>query len=357
MRPELIDSQSFTIGKLPKTELHVHLRGSIPHQTIQQLINKYSVERIWKKIPLQYKILFKSSPKIREFVKAKDPRKDVSKLYEFDSFDQFLIQYFFLGFFIRESQDFCLLVRDVVSSLKEQNIIYAEITFTLREYSRLGLTFDDFSYSFDEADKISGIKVRWLVDLVRDRGPRAALLLLKKVISWGDSRVIGITLGGSEHRFPARLFPKVYKVAKDAGLHLTIHAGEAAGPRSVWDAVKLLNVERIGHGVRSIEDPKLVEYLAENKIPLEVCVTSNLKTKIYPSYEAHPVRKLYKAGIPLTINSDDPTFFGSNLNNEYKILKQIGFTNAELRDLIKNGFRYAFLPEADKALYLKAPKS
>ncbi|MCK4353285.1 adenosine deaminase [candidate division WOR-3 bacterium] len=336
---------------LPKAELHLHLRGAMQQKTLTQLIKKYSVQKIWDKMPIKYKILFNTSPHIREFVKQSN--HDIAKIYNFKSFKQFLIHYCFLSFFIREREDLQLLINDVVTSLKNQNIVYVEIMIGLIEYLWKGLTFDDFSYCFDQASKIPGIKIQWIVDLVRDTRPKKAYSLLKEIIAWKDKNVVGITLGGSEQLFPAKRFKKVYSLAKSAGLKLTIHAGEVCGPQSVWDSIKLLGVERIGHGVQSIKDPKLVEYLSVNKIPLEICITSNIKTKVYSSYKAHPIKKLYEAGIPITINSDDPAFFDTNLNNEYNILQNLGFSNNEIIELVENGFRYAFLPEATINSYLR----
>jgi adenosine deaminase len=136
-------------------------------------------------------------------------------------------------------------------------------------------------------------------------------------------------------------------LAREAGLRRTVHAGEGLGPESVWGAIRELEVERIGHGVRSIEDPALVRHLAENKIPLEVCPTSNLWTGIYPSYQAHPLKALHEAGVPLSINTDDPGFFGTSLSAEYEHASEMGLSEAAIREIMRNGFRHAFLPEGD----------
>jgi adenosine deaminase len=194
--------------------------------------------------------------------------------------------------------------------------------------------------------------VQWIADLVRDFGADTCLELLNDLIAQDCRSLVGITLGGAEHRFPPEQFERVYATARDAGLRLTIHAGEALGPESVWNALEL-GVERIGHGVRSIEEPALVRHLAERRIPLEVCPTSNLRTGIYPSYSAHPLEALYVAGVPVTINSDDPTFFGTTLIDEYLHMHEAGIAQDDLYEMLKNGFRYAFLPQTEREKYLE----
>ena len=133
---------------------------------------------------------------------------------------------------------------------------------------------------------------------------------------------------------------------------MTIHAGEALGPQSIWDALQILGAERIGHGVRAIEDPSLVNYLAKNNIPLEVCLTSNIRTGIFSSYETHPVKALFETKVPITINSDDPTFFGTNLIDEYLHANTVGLSDGDIFNIIKNGFMYAFLPKKEIQRYL-----
>ena len=195
--------------------------------------------------------------------------------------------------------------------------------------------------------------MQWIVDLVRDFGPESALAQLRELIGLASPAVMGITLGGSEDCFPAGEFREVYALAREHGLRLSVHAGEALGPESVWEALESLRPERIGHGVRAVEDPALVAHLAAERIPLEVCPTSNIFTGAYPSLEAHPVRALFEAGIPITINSDDPTFFHTTLADEYACLPALGFSDRDLLKLLRNGFRYAFLPQDQINGYLR----
>ncbi len=185
--------------------------------------------------------------------------------------------------------------------------------------------------------------MQWIVDLIRDSGPEWALGHLREILARKSPAVMGITLGGSEDCYPQEAFAEVFALAREHGLRRSVHAGEALGPESVWSALKALAPERIGHGVRAIEDPRLVAHLAEAQIPLEVCPTSNIFTRAYASYAEHPVKKLFDAGVPITINSDDPTFFRTTLTEEYAHVAARGFTRDQIGEVLRNGFRYAFL--------------
>jgi adenosine deaminase len=160
---------------------------------------------------------------------------------------------------------------------------------------------------------------------------------------------VALGLGGSERRFPPRLFARTFERAHQAGLPCVPHAGEMAGPKSVWAALRLLHADRIEHGVRSIEDQKLVEFLGQRQIPLDVCPTSNICLGVYPDYKSHPLRRLWEAGLLITINSDDPPMFNTDLNREYQILiDEFGFDAEELEQASLNGLRASRLPQSDK---------
>jgi len=157
-----------------------------------------------------------------------------------------------------------------------------------------------------------------------------------------DQGVVALGIGGSEERGPAQWFGEVYRFARSEGLRLTAHAGESMGPESVWAALEL-GAERIGHGIRAVEDPALLQALVERDIPLEICVTSNLVTGVVKRVEEHPMRRLYDAGVAIVLNSDDPAMFRCTLVDEYRLAaRALGFTETELREIAENGFRYAF---------------
>jgi len=342
------------LQKIPKSELHVHLRGAMPVRVFTDLLNKYRIEELLEEAPERYTVLFKECENIRPFLSSRPWSVDeVSDLFRYETFDQFLATYCFTGHFFRDASDLRRLIAGVLRSLRSQNIVYAEIMISVIEYMWHGISLADIKTCLEETAESEGIRVQWIVDLVRDIGSEPALALLKEIVELDCTSIVGITLGGSEHLFPPDQFSEVYSTAHTHGLRLTVHAGEALGPESVWDALKILGVERIGHGVRAIEDESLVRYLAKNRIPLEVCPTSNVRTGIFPSYEAHPVKALFEAGVPVTINSDDPTFFGITLADEYAHVHALGVQDEGIFEMVRNGFRYAFIPEKEKERYLR----
>jgi aminodeoxyfutalosine deaminase len=158
----------------------------------------------------------------------------------------------------------------------------------------------------------------------------------------GNDGVVAIGIGGDEARGPAHLFAEVYAWARDRGLHLHAHAGESAGPESIWEALDI-GAERIGHGIAAARDPALLEHLKRNCIPLEICLTSNVMTACVPSLEQHPVRSLYEAGVPLTLHTDDPALFRCSLRGEFELAaERFGFSEVELQGIARNAFRFAF---------------
>lgn len=342
------------IETVPKSELHLHLRGAMPIEVFTDLLNKYANTDVFGDALEQHIERFNRYDNIRPFLARRRWSIDeASGLFRFESFDQFLATYGFTSYFIREIEDFRELVRGVLRSLKEQNIVYAEIMVTVVEYLRRGLPLEDLVAVLDEASASPEVRVQWIADLVRDTGSEATLALLTDIVELQCESVVGITLGGSEHQYPPAQFSDVYAAARDHGMRLTVHAGEALGPESVWDALILLQTERVGHGVRAVEDDSLVEHLAQNQVPLEICPTSNLRTGIYPSYEAHPAKKLFDSGVLVTISSDDPTFFGTTLADELLHVSDMGVDREGLYEIIKNGFTKSFLPEEQVRSYLE----
>ncbi len=339
----------------PKSELHVHLRGAMPREFFADLLRKYRPEDALAQAPPRYLELYQQFDNIRPFLHSRPGLGDrAGELFHYKTFDQFLATYLFTSHFIREIADFRSLIAAVRRRLEQQNVVYAEVTVSLVEYVNQGLALGNLLAALDEAAAEPGVRVQWIADLVRNIGPAETLDLLQKVLDQRPRGLAGITLGGSEHLFPPEPFREAYALARDHGLRLTVHAGEAAGPASVWGAIRALGVDRIGHGVRSIEDPSLVDYLAERQIPLEVCPTSNIVTGVYPSYGAHPVKKFHDAGVALTINTDDPSFFDTTLSEEYLHVQRLGVPEAGIVDMMKNGFRHAFLPQEEIERYLGA---
>lgn len=341
------------IETIPKSELHLHLRGAMPIEVFTELLNKYADFDVFCDAPERHLERFNRYDNIRPFLARRRWAVDeVSTLFRYDSFEQFLSTYSFTSYFIREIEDFRELVRGVLRSLKGQNIVYAEIMVTVVEYLRRGLALDDLAAVLDEASTHFEVRVQWIADLVRDTGSEAALALLEKIVGLRCESIVGITLGGNERLFPPAQFSAVYSTARNHGMRLTVHAGEALGPESVWDALNVLHTERVGHGVRAVEDDSLVQHLAQNQVPLEICPTSNLRTGIYQSYDAHPARELFDSGVPVVISSDDPTFFNTTLADELLHVRDMGVDQNGLYQIIKNGFTHSFLPEEQVQKYV-----
>lgn len=338
------------IRTLPKAELHVHLLGAVPRETFSRLVEARPPARALEGAPERHRWMFDRFPNIREFIASGGT--GLEGLFRFSSFEQFLATYCFSGYFVKTRADLSLLVGGVLDALAAEGVVYAEITVSAREQMNQGIPLEEIAGCLEGASRHPSVRVGWIVDLVRDFGPEAALDLVRQVVGLRSPHIVGITIGGSEHRFPPELFEGAYRLAREAGLRLTAHAGEGLGPESVRGALDVLGAERIGHGVRAAEDPALLRRLAESGVSLEVCPTSNLRTGIYPFYAAHPLRLLHRAGIPVTLSTDDPTFFGTTLCAEYARLAEMGLTGSDLLAVAENGFRHAFLPEADKARYL-----
>ena len=177
--------------------------------------------------------------------------------------------------------------------------------------------------------------------------------MLERALTTRSYGVIGLGLGGDEVNFPPELFQELFQRAGQSGLHLTAHAGEVCGPQSIWGAIRILGARRIGHGIHALEDPALVEYLRGGDIFLDVCPTSNVCTGAVPNLAAHPVRRLFDQGIPITLSSDDPAIFGTNLVQEYLLLaRHFSFSREELWQISLNGVRASFLPTVEKAALL-----
>lgn len=341
----------------PKAELHLHLRGAMPPSFFAELVERLPPEQALADAPARHRGLFENNRHLRPLLTASSGGKTatqagVASLYDFQTFEQFLASYLFTSYFFRTQDDFRRLIQAVRADLARQNIVYAEITVSLMEYMQRGTSLRELVEAMEEEAASGEPRTRWIVDLVRDFPAGATLAMLREIIAMAPASICGITLGGSEHRFPPALFKEHYRLARDHGLRLSVHAGEARGPESVWEAIRELEVDRIGHGVRAIEDPRLVEYLAERGMPLEICPTSNLRTGVYSSYEEHPVRELHLAGVPVSIHTDDPAFFGTTLTGEFTQLAKLGMADADLREILENGFRHAFLSPGEADSYL-----
>jgi aminodeoxyfutalosine deaminase len=315
--------------RMPKIELHIHLEGSIQPGTLIKLTRQNQI-----RLP------------------AED-ETSLTEIYRFSNFDKFLQTYLLITSCLRSQDDYQLIAYEYGCECARQNIRYAEVTFTIEtNMSITGLSWQEILKGLnagrDQAHKDFGVWWQWIFDIVRNV-PDTQETVLNIALAAREMGVIALGLGGSEDGFPPELFIDTFNHAKEMNLHRVPHAGEIAGPQSVWSALKLLHAERIGHGVRSIEDPELIEYLRTNSIPLEICPTSNVCLKVYPDYAHHPLRKLWDAGVFLTINSDDPPMFNTDLSNEYKVLvNEFGFSQSELEQISLNAIQASFLSQGEK---------
>jgi adenosine deaminase len=234
-----------------------------------------------------------------------------------------------------------------------QNIVYAEASFSPTDFERHGLTPQQLGNAIRRGlDRVPDTQVVLNVDLVRDSGPQRGSATLESVLEIAvEADVRGITIGGSEQDHPPEQFAAVYRRAADAGMRLTAHAGEAAGPASVWGAIRQLGVERIGHGVRSVEDPALVEYLVEHQVPLEVCPTSNIRTGVAPGWDDHPIHQLIAAGANVSISSDDPSLFDCSVASEFRTLS--GYGTKSMEQLTMAAIEAAWATEGERQVLVE----
>jgi aminodeoxyfutalosine deaminase len=243
-----------------------------------------------------------------------------------------------------------------MEQLKAENVLHAEVYVSVGVclWRKLDFEaiFEGLERGRERGEKDYGVSVLWIFDAVRQFGPGAAQDVFELAAKFRDRNVVGVGIGGDEQKAPPELFREQYAYAADHGLRLTAHAGESAGPESIWGALNL-GAERIGHGLTAHQDPELIEELAQRQIPVEICLTSNLRTGCCGKMADHPVRRYFDQGLMLTLNSDDPAMFGTTLNREYELAQaEFSFTDEHLRELARNSFEASFLPAEKKLKFL-----
>ncbi|HUB77146.1 MAG TPA: adenosine deaminase [Bryobacteraceae bacterium] len=299
------------ITQMPKAELHVHLEGSVEPETLHELDPAIAVE-------------------------------EYRGAYRYADFDAFLKAFAMVSKRLRTPDDYALITRRLLARLTSEHVQYAEIIVAAGVVLWKGQNFAPIFDAIHDAAAGSPVETRWILDAVRQFGVEPAMAVAKLAAERVNRGVVALGIGGSEARGPAEWFGDVFAFARDAGLHLTAHAGEGTSPDSIWAALKI-GAERIGHGISAICDEALMRHLRERDIPLEVCITSNVVTGVVKRVEDHPVRRLFDAGVPIVLNTDDPAMFGCTLVSEYRqAAERFGFSEAELRAVASNGFRYAW---------------
>jgi adenosine deaminase/aminodeoxyfutalosine deaminase len=278
--------------------------------------------------------------------------EEVEQLYSFQDFSGFLVAFKTVTELLRTPEDYELIVYRLMERLKAENVLHAEAYVSVGVCLWRKQNFDSILEGLERGrargQRDFGVSLLWIFDAVRHFGPEAAQKVAELAVRYKDRNVVGFGLGGDERRAAPELFRDVYAYGAEHGLRLTAHAGESAGPESIWGALNL-RIERMGHGLTAGRDPELVEELARRQIPVEVCITSNLRTGCCNSPAEHPVRRYFDHGLMVTLNTDDPAMFRTSLSQEYQLAQRdFGFTDEHLRELARNSFEASFLPAERK---------
>ena len=320
---------SLFIHTLPKAELHLHLEGSVTPQTLVELRRRHG----------------------RESTLA-----EAEGLYGYKDFLGFLMVFKTLTDDLETPDDYELITHRLTEQLKAENVLHAEVYVSvgvcLWRQLEFGAIFEGLERGRRRGEKDFGVSLLWIFDAVRQFGPDKAQSVFELAAKYRDRNVVGIGIGGDEQKGPPELFREQYAYAADQGLRLTVHAGENAGPESIWGALNL-GAERIGHGLTAGQDQELIEELAKRQIPIEICLSSNLRTGCCAKISDHSVRRYFDQGLMLTLNTDDPAMFGTSLTHEYELAQsEFGFTDEHLRELARNSFEASFLSAERKVYFL-----
>jgi aminodeoxyfutalosine deaminase len=323
------ESSSFVLS-LPKAELHLHLEGSIEPSTLLELRQRHGMEGA--------------------------SLVEVEQLYNYTDFKGFLSAFKDVTGHLRAPEDYELITYRLMERLKSQNVLHAEVIVSvgvcLWRKQDFAAIFEGMERGRQRGEKDFGLSLVWIFDAIRQFGAEKAQSVLDLAIQFRDRNVVAFGIGGDERAGPPEWFAGVYARAAEQGLHLTAHAGESAGPESIWGALNLI-AERIGHGLTAGQDPELIEELAERQVPIEICVTSNLRTGCCAELAQHPVRRYFDEGLMLTLNSDDPAMFRTSLAAEYALIQEaFDFSDEHLRELARNSFEASFLPPEKKIAFL-----
>jgi aminodeoxyfutalosine deaminase len=315
-----------SVATVPKAELHLHLEGSIQPSTVCALTARHGVT-------------------VTE--------QEVRRRYAYHNFLEFLETFKWVTSFLRDPQDYALITRDLAEHLLSQRVIYAEITISVGVMQlRKQRPESNFEAILAAAEPFEsrGLRMNWIFDAVRQFGAEAASRVVEAAKDCASKSIVAFGIGGDELSVPTKEFRPVYDQAAPLGLHRLIHAGEIGGPEKIREAVELLGVERIGHGIAAINDPALMDLLADRRIPLEICPQSNIRTgalalqlrRADARMEDHPLPALFRHGIPIVLSTDDPAMFHTTLHKEYEHAHRLGMTENELLRLAQMSFDFAF---------------
>jgi len=319
-----------SIANAPKAELHLHLEGAIDPATVCALTARHGLRLT---------------------------EAEVRARYAYRNFTEFIEAFKWVTSYLREPQDYALITTDLAEHLLTQNVVYAEVTLSIGVMLlRKQQPEANFAAILRASEPFAarGLRLKWVFDAARQFGAPEAMRVVEAARSCASKDIVAFGIGGDELSTPTHELRAVYDAAANLGLRRLIHAGEIGGPEKIREAVELLGAERIGHGIAAFHDRALMDLLADRRIPLEVCPTSNLRTgaldtqlrrKNVPLSD-HPLPRLLRHGVPVVLSTDDPAMFHTTLENEYRVAHSLGLTLTELQQLVANSHDFAFCPTA-----------
>jgi aminodeoxyfutalosine deaminase len=326
------DSLRAFIHALPKVELHVHLVGSAAVDTVLTLARRHPESGV------------------------PTDRAELARFFTFRDFPHFLEVYWAVQSMLRDRRDIHTLVTGLAADLARQNVRYAEVTVTPYNHVLDGMPGDELLAGLESGRAAAaerGVELAWCFDIPGEKGVVAGRETVVFALRERPEGLVSLGLGGPEVGVGRAMFAPFFTAAREAGLHSVPHAGETTGPATIWSAVHDLGAERIGHGTSCATDPALLAYLVEQRIAVEVCPTSNVRTRQVPSIAAHPIRRMLDHGLLVTLNTDDPPMFGATLEGEYlAVATTLGLRHAELAQLARNAVTCSFLGAEGKARIL-----
>lgn len=321
------------IKALPKAELHLHIEGTLSPALMWELAQKHGINLPFSSVC------------------------EIETAYQFSDLQSFLDLYYAGADVLRTEEDFYQLMQAYLQRCKENNIVHTEIMFDPQTHTHRGVPFDVFMTGFvraiDEAQEEWGVSVRLIMSFLRHLSEADAITTLHDAEPWYDI-IDAVGLDSSELGNPPEKFERVFSQARSIGFKIVAHAGEEGPPDYIWQAINLLNVDRIDHGVRCAEDKELMALIKHRQIPLTVCPLSNLKLKVIEDMATHNILELLEDGLLVTVNSDDPTYFGGFLNDNFTVLETaLGMNEQQCRQLVKNSFMASFLDDSEKQAWIQ----
>jgi adenosine deaminase/aminodeoxyfutalosine deaminase len=329
------DSMLQFIASLPKAELHIHLEGAVEPKILSRLATRHQTAL------------------------AVGGDRAVLALYSTKTFPEFIESFKTVCQHLRSPADYEFVTYRALRKLAQQGVRYAEIILAagviIWKGEDIVAMFTGVDAGARKAREEFGIRAQWIFDVVRQFPLDEAWTVARTAAALRNRGVVALGIGGDEAAAPAEDFREVFEFARTQGLRVVAHAGETVGPESIWSAIQQLGAERIGHGLTAAQDPALLDRLASDQIPVEICLTSNLRTGGIRELAEHPLRRYFESGLNVSLHSDDPTLFGTDLNREYLLAHQtFGFSESELRHLAMNAFESSFLSREEKDSYLAA---